>query len=322
MKRTSRNATLGMIFLVMTISCKTPSTANVQADAAANQDASTSYKCGRPLVEAWDARNKTNYSKLDQKAAFAAISKENMNALIKLVGPMTADEKVLYAGSLSLNPVPVVNRSYFSNLKRLLTSQAKSIEAPNSPRAKAEGLEPAITPQSEDKLYGAWNCVFATVGPPDGRTMYGDVIFRFKSREPVPAFGTLRAGNPFMWESPGKSLDEYQYGYVQMLIAPSDWDEWFAYTLVKLIRDKGAAKAKMIADLKKILESTPLNKRRSDFWQYVFDQQLGYLEGKYENTVSITAMESIEVDASVMKDIAGWQLPTNVMALIKAKTVP
>ena len=59
MKRTSRNATLGMIFLVMTISCKTPSTANVQADAAANQDASTSYKCGRPLVEAWDARNKT-----------------------------------------------------------------------------------------------------------------------------------------------------------------------------------------------------------------------------------------------------------------------
>lgn len=322
MKRSSRNAALATTLIGMTISCKTPSTVKIQADASATQDASTPYKCGRPLVVAWDAHKKTNYSQLDQKAAFAAISKENMNDLIKLVGPMTADEKILYTASLSLNPVPVVNRGYYANLKRLLTSQAKSIEAPNAPRAKAAGIQPEITPQSEDELYGALNCVFATVGPPDGRTLYGDVIFRFKNREPVPAFGTLRAGDPYMWGSPGKTMAEYQYGYVQMLVAPVDWDEWFAYSLVKLLRDKGAAKSKMIAELNKILVSTPLTKRRSDFWQYVFDQQLGYLEGKYENTVSITAMESIEVDASVLKDIAGWQLPANVMALIKAKTVP
>ena len=106
--------------------------------------------------------------------------------------------------------------------------------------------------------------------------------------------------------------------YGRSLVVVKDWPRWFAYTLVKLLRRK-ADKVATTADLLRIAGSPPSDARRTQWWDYVDNAWLGYLEAKYDGSVSLTSLASIEVPAERLAEVEGWNLPNELHALIKAR---
>jgi hypothetical protein len=111
-----------------------------------------------------------------------------------------------------------------------------------------------------------------------------------------------------------------QVAYGDTIIAEKDWSEWFAYKLVAMLRQKpDDARSAIVARLQQIA-AEPAEAQAVDWWAYVDQQWLGYLEGKYEDNIPLSQVSRITVPAASYETVVGWDIPDQWRGLIQRET--
>src|SRR5262245_7034393 len=91
---------------------------------------------------------------------------------------------------------PIVHRLHFDDLRQVLKNGALWSYRKEEEQQPVRHVH--TTPALENKLYGAYDCVFASVGPPDGAPRYGDVIIRLKDSVRENGWATPFSGMHFL----------------------------------------------------------------------------------------------------------------------------
>src|SRR5690606_23544039 len=104
-------------------------------------------------------------------------SKCTMAEFELFLAPLSPQEERLLQ-AVQRTPAPIVNRLHFAHLQGVLKNGGiVALELENAAR---HAQIPHTTPAVENELFGAFDCVFASVGPAYGSSRYGDVIIRLK----------------------------------------------------------------------------------------------------------------------------------------------
>ncbi len=112
------------------------------------------------------------------------------------LSPLSTEEAALIK-VIQEQPAPIINRLHFENLHDVFRKQALvSLEIEE--KIEHDSLS-HTTPAVENLLYGAFDAVFASVGPLHGSPRYGDVIIRLKDSVREQAWATPFSGMHFMY---------------------------------------------------------------------------------------------------------------------------
>ena len=364
------------------------------------------YGCGKPLIDAAQSRGiQVRHDR--PQFSFETISRRNLDLLVKEVGDLSATERVLFNFSAQMMPPGYTHRTTLTTEEVRTGNSGESVTvrtevlrmileggfldspekrkrvAESSGRGSSSSIKPKVTPPQENLLYGAFSCVFAAVGPLNGREQYGDVIFRFKQPDSLPreqvSFATYSSAFSFMRQSrtrtcesqcrcvvqsnsagceeaskkqarevfdfkteldQGKlslenqcsalcgervlgSMKEFQPGleerwaYAETVVAPIDYQKWFRYTMIKLLR-KHRQKDSLTKELLQLSSRPVTLETKAQWWNTIDTNWLGYLEAKYDGGVAMTDLESIDVPPSQYREVLGWNLRPEVRAKIRS----
>ncbi|MCO6046679.1 hypothetical protein NG895_22515 [Aeoliella sp. ICT_H6.2] len=267
------------------------------------------------------------------------------------LAPLTDDEQKLVE-KLATMPAPIVNRLHFEDLRAVLKAgQLSSYYVEEELGKHLAHTTPAI----EDKLYGAFDCVFASVGPPDGSPRYGDVVIRMEDSVRDGAWATPFSGMHFIYAvrhqdarkmqdllAAGKNLPtdptnplslgfDDRLHFSHYVVTERHWNRALAYQAILVLRNAGdtAAGTRIRQRFAKLLSEDDPRK----FWktfipareENLSEQQqaartpFGYLEGKFDNRLTTAQMTSIEVPADKLKEVLTWPEAQPHRHLIRAK---
>ncbi len=153
---------------------------------------------------------------------------------------------------------PIVNRLHFDDLRHVLKRGGLWSFQREEEQRPAKHVH--TTPAVENQLYGAYDCVFASVGPPDGTPRYGDVIIRLKDSVREHGWATPFSGIHFLTAvrhkdagkmqellAAGRDLpappDKLSLGFDDRLhfshyvVAEKDWHRALAYQAIVTLRN-------------------------------------------------------------------------------------
>lgn len=268
------------------------------------------------------------------------------------LSPLSAEERTLIK-VIQEQPAPIINRLHFENLRHILQEKALvSLEVEE--KIEHDPLS-HTTPAVENLLYGAFDAVFASVGPPHGSPRYGDVIIRLKDSVREQAWATPFSGMHFMYAirhkdarkmqdllADGKSLPASPYNSLHLgfddrlhfshyVVTEKYWNKMLAYQAILVHRnlDHSPASKKIRQRFTDLLTE----KNQQKFWRLFIpprhknetpEQKLenipfGYLEGKFDNQLSIKYFTSIEVPAAKLMEVRSWPEAQPYLSLIHAK---
>ncbi|MEQ8789990.1 MAG: hypothetical protein RIC55_27085 [Pirellulaceae bacterium] len=267
------------------------------------------------------------------------------------LAPLAPDEEKLLA-KIARMPAPIVNRLPTDDLRGVLASGGLlSLRE----EEKRKGQVAHTTPAVENDLYGAFDCVFASVGPPHGSPRYGDAIIRLKDSVRENGWATPFSGMHFLFAirhkdarkmqqllAEGKSLsskptDPLSLGFDDRLhfshyvVTEDHWNRALAYQAILVLRgaDDSPAGRRVRARFQSLLtENDPLR-----FWESFIPAReedlsteeaaarapFGYLEGKFAEKLSIDDFTAIEVPRQRLAEVLAWPEARNYRALIRAK---
>lgn len=268
------------------------------------------------------------------------------------LSPLTTEEKTLLK-VIEAKPAPIVNRLKFENLRHVLKEKAL-VSLRVEEKLQHDQLT-HTTPAVENKLYGAFDVVFASVGPPNGSPRYGDVIIHLKDSVREQGWATPFSGMHFMYAirnkdarkmqgilAAGKQLPVSPYSSLHLgfddrlhfshyVVAEKSWNKALAYQAILVQRnlDNTPASKKIRQRFSKLL--TEQNEQK--FWNLFIPPRLknntseqdaenipfGYLEGKFDDKISIKYFTSIEVPAEKLSEVHSWPESQPFLHLIRAK---
>ncbi|QDU10951.1 hypothetical protein [Gimesia aquarii] len=268
------------------------------------------------------------------------------------LSPLSAQEKELLK-VIESKPAPIVNRLKFQNLRHVLKQKALV-----SLRVEEESAHDQLahtTPAVENLLYGAFDVVFASVGPPHGSPRYGDVIIRLKDSVRENGWATPFSGMHFMYAirhknarkmqdmlAAGKTLPKSPYNPLNLgfddrlhfshyVVTEKSWNKALAYQAILVHRnlDDSLASKKVKQRFAEMLSE----KNSQKFWSLFIPPRLkngtpqqdaenvpfGYLEGKFDGQVSSDFFTSIEVPAEKLSEVQSWPEAQPFLHLIHPK---
>lgn len=268
------------------------------------------------------------------------------------LSPLSDEEKELLK-VIESKPAPIVNRLKFESLRHVLKQKALV-----SLRVEEESEHNKLahtTPAVENLLYGAFDVVFASVGPPHGSPRYGDVIIRLKDAVRENGWATPFSGMHFMYAirhkdarkmqdmlAAGKTLPTSPYNPLNLgfddrlhfshyVVTEKSWNRALAYQAILVRRnlDNSATSKKVKQRFFEMLTE----KKPQKFWSLFIPPRLkngtpqqdaenvpfGYLEGKFDDKVSSKYFTSIEVPAEKLSEVQSWPEAQPFLHLIHAK---
>lgn len=290
-----------------------------------NEFAAKTHKVGESIVKGRRAAlrfpiNGNEISRGQIHDYIQMVSRHNLEEIAFNIGFSSELEKLLFNKIRSV-PVPIVTRTSVTNLRKILQNHA--LMSPVEGVRRDLAVNKTVTPDLEEMLFGAYGCIFATVGLIDGSSRYGDVVIRLRNAIQEVGWATPWSGHYFfsnlrqedthLLEARIKSGDMKEISsdiYLQFshfLIAGRDWNDALAWQAINYLRCglDDAEKAKRRELALKLLKET--DDRR--FWQafakdgaYTF----GYLEAKFEGYLPLASVESIEVEKQHLSEVLSW----------------
>lgn len=278
-------------------------------------------------------------------------SKNTMAEFELFLGPLSPQETQLLE-VIERMPAPIVNRLAFADLRGVL-SKGGLLSLREEEKLKG-GEVPHTTPGVENQLFGAYDCVFASVGPPDGSPRYGDVIIRLKDAVREHGWATPFSGMHFMWAVRHKDARQMQallaagkplppppsplslgfddrLHFSNYVVTEKEWNRALAYQAILVLRnlDDLPASKQVRGRLAAMLGTTD----PAEFWALFIPTveanlppaeeaaraPLGYLEGKFPGKFSIDDFSAIEVSAEQLGQVRSWPEAQPYLHLIRAK---
>lgn len=267
------------------------------------------------------------------------------------LSPLTANEEKLLE-VIEGKPAPIVNRLHFENLRDVLKQKAL-VSLQVEEEVENDDLS-HTTPAVENLLYGAFDAVFASVGPPNGSPRYGDVVIHLKDSVREHGWATPFSGMHFMYAiqhkdarkmqdmlAAGKPLPDSPYNPLHLgfndrlhfshyVVTERYWNQMLAYQAILVYRnlDNSPASEKVRQRFSALLtEENP-----QKFWNLFIPPRVknatavqeaenipfGYLEGKFDNQISIDFFTAIQVPASKLAEVRSWPESQPYLHLIQA----
>lgn len=279
-------------------------------------------------------------------------SRCTMDEFELFLAPLTSQEQQLIEHIESMQ-APIINRLPFADLRGVLKNGG--LLSHEVEEQLNRGTNKHTTSQLENELYGAFDCVFASVGPPHGSPRYGDVIIRLKDSVRENGWATPFSGMHFLSAvrhqdaakmqdmlSAGKSLPTDPFNPLSLgfddrlhfshyIVTEEHWNRALAYQAILVLRNADDSVAgKTIRE--RFEELLKLNKPQ-EFWTVFIPSReydlppeeaaarepFGYLEGKFPDRFSIEDFTSIEVSAEQLEEVRSWPEAKPYLDLIQVK---
>ncbi|TWU25850.1 hypothetical protein [Bythopirellula polymerisocia] len=297
----------------------------------------------RPFHRELDAGSIRKWMKISSKCTMAEFE--------LFLAPLTELEQELLAKIESI-PAPIVTRLHFEDLRAVLKN--KQLSSYYEEERIGKHLI-HTTPALENELYGAFDCVFASVGPPDGSPRYGDVIIRLRDSVREHGWATPFSGMHFIYSIrhqdarkmqqlliAGKNLPtdptnplslgfDDRLHFSHYVVSENHWNRALAYQAILVLRNaEDTLAGKQIQERfhKLLTVKTP-----DSFWELFIPARekglppeemaaripFGYLEGKFENQFSLEEVTAIEVPSEKLKEALSWPEAQDHLGLISAK---
>jgi hypothetical protein len=255
------------------------------------------------------------------------ISRHNLERFEFFFRPLSFFEYRVFRKVRSMLP-PVVTRVSLPCLKGIF--QQGAILSPQEAEFRGTRVRISVTPSLEDNLYGAFGCVFATVGPPDGHKRYGEVVIRLRESAHKMGWATHRSGTTIVVK--GRALQDdceendrpdakvaywERVFFSSRVIAGRDWSRALAWQAVLLLR---SSESKNEAVCRAAAERLLVETDNRVFWEVfasMADGSFRYLEAKFPRFVSVDMIESIEVPPERFAEITSWPESAHFLDLIK-----
>lgn len=259
--------------------------------------------CGEPLYMA-RAKSLLPYSEtpLDSNLKkiekfFKEVSKSNLNQIKTLLYPLNKSEKKL-VNKIKRFKLRLIHRTTLEQFKQVIKSEG--LVSHSQQRTKNSNIT-AYTPPLEQELFGAYSCVFATAGPPEGRKQYGPIKIMIDRNFSDLMWATLSSGWYFMegqgHEEKTKPNLNDRVQFSNQLVTANDFEEYFAYLVISHLRKDSQNYEKNIQSLLSL-------KKYEEFFEYIDKNKLGYLEVKIHGTVPVESFDKIELPKSEESKIA------------------
>ncbi|NLO91759.1 MAG: hypothetical protein GX410_07195 [Elusimicrobia bacterium] len=238
------------------------------------------------------------------RADLLAVSAANLEELRAAAGELSGAEKEIRVKTLKMMPPFLIHRIGLERLRGVL--EMGGIVSTREMQRRAGGAVKPFTPPLEDKLFGGYDCVFVTVGPPQGRPRYGDILLSVKPKTDGSAWASHSSGWTFMGEvrkstvtlqMPVTRDDELAYSH--LILADRDWEQAYPLLIILQLRAKGEARPELVKQLLAMRE-------REGFWNFVDANRLGYLEGKFSAFVPLEDIDRIEVPPAKYDEVMNW----------------
>lgn len=267
------------------------------------------------------------------------------------LAPLSPAESQLVEKMQTLTP-PIVNRLHFEDLRKILR-HGKLASYLVQQRENSHLVH--TTPALENELYGAYDCVFASVGPPDGTPKYGDVIIRLRDSVRDRGWATPFSGMHFLYAirhkdarkmqallAAGKSLPtqatnplslgfDDRLHFANYVVTEKYWQKALAYQAILVARnaDDSPAGKKVKSRFAQLLQTDS----SEEFWKVFIPAKesglsaeesaarvpFGYLEAKFDDYFSIKDFTSIEVPVDKLEKVRSWPEAQAHLELIHAK---
>lgn len=264
------------------------------------------WRCGAPLVKTF--AEETKFQKpLGLKRSLKVLSKLNLKRFWKNIKTLSNKEKRLYDLITKKFHAPIIHRTNLYVMKLILPGKGELI----SPQKR--GVEPEITPEIEQSLFSANDCIFATVGPPYGIKDYGSVIVRIKNFTNF-AWGSIYTGWSWTKDVAGKppnqpATNKMKFEFAKQIFTNDDFDEAIALQIISHIRNGTSLKNEgKPYNSHTILDELLQETKSYFFWRKVFQHRLGYLEAHYTDNIPLSDVGFIEFRTMDMKDVHSWKL--------------
>ena len=343
-----------LLLLVVCVGRSSPCFAQ-KANAGAGSDATR--QAGYPLVAARrtaiDARSfQRPLDRIRIRKWMELGSRTTMAEFELFLAPLSPPEAKLLE-KIEHMPAPIVNRLPLADLRGVLKNGGllSLYREEQLRRAEVKHTTPAI----ENELFGGYDCVFASVGPPDGSPRYGDAIIRLRDSVREHGWATPFSGMHFIYAIrhknartmqnllaqgqplPTAATDPLSLGFDDRLhfshyaVAEKDWNKALAYQALLVLRnlDASAASERVRQRFAALLAEDDAAK----FWALFIPAMepglpaaeeaarvpFGYLEGKFADKVSIEDFTSIEVPPAQLAEVRAWPEAQPYLPLIRAK---
>lgn len=266
--------------------------------------------------------------------------------------PLEPHEQQLLTRIESL-PVPIVNRLNFEDLRGVLANGGL-VSLYRQRQADHRTLQ-HTTPNLENLLFGGFDCVFASVGPPDGSPRYGDVIIRLKDSVRERGWATPFSGMHFIYAvrhqdarqmqkilAAGKPLPpppsplslgfDDRLHFSHYVVVERHWNRALAYQAILVLRNQDdSPTGRQVRDryFQMLASKTP-----DEFWRLFIPAReanlnptqaavrvpFGYLEGKFSDQISIDMFTAIEVPTDRLNEVRRWPEAKPYLGLIREST--
>lgn len=246
------------------------------------------------------AQHKCGANLFPDKKGFKVQSKENVLRLKKNIGNLKARESALLTLADRFPPAVVhrTNREKLSQIQR-----SGSIKSP----AFANGLDASdvVThsgyySRAEEFLFNSSSCVFASLGPCDGRPQYGEVKICLRDLMDLD-----QNEDRFIWAShtTGYELanrqrltgDTLVTKFKESVVVPEDFREFLGFFMINALRKLPCGEQERImSELEKAAALPTLEEASRRWWTIIDQNRLGYLEVKFDQFIPLEDVRSIE----------------------------
>ncbi|MEK7720783.1 MAG: hypothetical protein AAB359_00170 [Elusimicrobiota bacterium] len=263
--------------------------------------------CGGPAADSFVGGFTIGFTKeLSDEAKYGILrinSRARAEQLKLILLPLSEGELRLAAKMGEFKP-HLVSRAPFEKLRSVL--KAGQLLSPRELERRGMRAARPYTPEMEDILFGGYSCVFAALGPYQGRERYGDVVFRFDPEKiKKKAWATFSSGYYYMiavrkirLEAGYKPAPDDIRGFADTVFTGDDWDEVYPLMVVAHLRNK--------PDSGKLLDKLLAASDAVKFYDLVEKHKVGYMEAKILDYVDLTDAERIEAPKDKLKEALAW----------------
>lgn len=242
---------------------------------------------------------------------FKILSSSNIARMKYFIGELSDTENYLFKLSHVYSPY-YVHRTTITRLENIIRSGCMlfSYDLANE---MCVVDEPSYTPDLEDDLYGARDCVFVSAGPPYGTERYGEVaIILDEEFVESAAWATTSSGWYFLksrYTGETADISNLQPGqddiaiYSATVFSGGDFRDYMAYYLIGKLREmeKGGT-SRVYGMIDDLLTATS----REEFQNIISNEKLGYLEVKVPREIPPEAVKVILVPKEYEWAVDEW----------------
>ncbi len=223
------------------------------------------------------------------QSGVARLSARNLAALAENTAPLTRDEKAVLAKIGAAAP-PVIIRMEGNRFERILESDLalapREVGILNGQVVSTY----TFTPSFEDRLYGAWDYLFAGIGQNNRAGLYGDVQVFVSSRAWAErSYATEYSGMRLSSGAvSGEPDPETRRRWSDIIVAPEDYSGYLALAYIKYSRGPGGAGA---------LKTMEAASGPAEIYGALTACETCYLEGKILKYFTLDEIDCVELPA-------------------------